>query len=189
VIGQRARQGDTLLHAAGQFLRIEMLKTLEADHLDQRPALRLGLGRLHALLARPVHDVAEHALPGKQRELLKYRSAIGPGPGDRFALHPGNTAARADKAADDIKQGRFSAAGGAPEWIRRHHPRLSVRSPTMQDGLDGRKCGKTCETRSISIMAAAGCRAGGAFASMSGRDGTSFIFAFLPGMDPSGTDG
>jgi hypothetical protein len=48
---------------------------------------------------------------------------------------------------------------------------------------------KTCETRSISIMAAAGWRAGATFASTSGRDGASFISAFLPGMGPSGTDG
>ena len=45
MIGQRARQRDALLHAAGQFLRIEILKALEADHLDQRAALRFGFAQ------------------------------------------------------------------------------------------------------------------------------------------------
>ncbi len=115
VIGQRAGQRDALLHAAGQLLGIEILKALEADHLDQRAALRFGLRGLYALLARAIHHVAEHALPGKQRELLKHRSAIGPGPGDRPALHPGDASGRADEAADDIKQRRFSAAGGTED--------------------------------------------------------------------------
>ena len=44
MIGQRARQRDTLLHAAGQFLGIEMLKALKADHLDQRATLGFSFG-------------------------------------------------------------------------------------------------------------------------------------------------
>ena len=42
VIGQRARQRDALLHASRQFLGIKMLKAFQADHLDQRAALRFG---------------------------------------------------------------------------------------------------------------------------------------------------
>src|SRR5260370_26608372 len=68
---------------------------------------------LHALLACANHHVAEHALPGEQRELLKHRSAVGTGPGDRLALHLRHALPRIDKAADDIEQRRFSAAGGA----------------------------------------------------------------------------
>src|SRR5258708_31073464 len=87
-----------------------MLKALQPDHLDQRAALRLGLRRLHALLARAVHYVAEHALAGKQRELLKHRPAIGTGPGDRLAPYLSHAFGRADKTADDAEQGRFPAA-------------------------------------------------------------------------------
>ena len=67
VIGQRARQRDALLHAAGQFLGIEILKTLEADHLDQRGgfALRLrrasrpaGAGRTSRCRARSSRETA-----------------------------------------------------------------------------------------------------------------------------------
>src|SRR6266852_6077797 len=112
VIGQRARQRDALLHAAGQFLRVKALKALEADHLDQPAALRFGFRMLHALLPRTIHHIAEHALPGKQRELLKHRPTIRTGPGDRLALHLRHALRRIDKAADDIEQRRFSAAGG-----------------------------------------------------------------------------
>src|ERR1700726_2104690 len=109
MIGKRPRQRDALLHAPGQFLGIEVLKALEPDHLDQRAALLLGLRLLHALLARTIHYVAEHTLPGKQRELLKHRPAIGTGPGDRPALHLRYAMGRLDEASDDIKQRRFSA--------------------------------------------------------------------------------
>src|SRR5712664_4725319 len=90
-----------------------MLKALEADHLDQAAALRFGFRMLDALLARAIHHVAEHALPGKQRELLKYRPAIGSGAGDRLAPHLRHALRRIDEAAKDIKQRRFSAAGRA----------------------------------------------------------------------------
>src|ERR1700687_745921 len=76
----------------------------------QPAALRLGFHVLHALLARAVHHIAEHALPGKQRKLLEHRPAIGTGPGDRLALHFRNALGRIDEAADDIKQCRFPAA-------------------------------------------------------------------------------
>jgi hypothetical protein len=113
VIGQRARQRDPLLHAARQLLGIEVFKTLEADHLDQPAALRLGFRRFHALLARAVHHVAEHGLPGKQRELLEHRAAIGAGTGDRPTLHPRFALGRSNKTADDVEQCRFAAAGRA----------------------------------------------------------------------------
>src|ERR1700733_5988964 len=111
VIGQRPRQRDALLHPARQFLGIELLKTLEADHLDQPTALRFGFVMPYALLARAIHYIAEHALPWKQRELLKHRPAVGPGPGDWLALHLRHPSRRTDKTADDIEQRRFSAAG------------------------------------------------------------------------------
>ena len=112
MIGQCARQRDTLLHATRQFLGVEILKTLEADHLDQLAALRFGIRPLHPLLARTIHHVPKYALPGKQSEFLEHRPAIGSGTGDRPALYPRHALRRADKAADDIKQCRFSAAGG-----------------------------------------------------------------------------
>src|SRR5260370_41510012 len=89
-----------------------MLKALEADHLDQAAALRFGFRMLHALLAGAIHPVAEHALPGEQRELLKHRSAVGTGPGDRLALHLRPALRRIYKAPPNIEPGRFSAAGG-----------------------------------------------------------------------------
>src|ERR1700757_3712412 len=108
VIGKRARQRDPLLHSARQFLWIEVLKTLQPDHLDQCTALRFGFGILHALLARTIHDVAKDAFPGKQRKLLKYGPAIRSRPCDRPALHLRAALGWLNKTADDVEQRRFS---------------------------------------------------------------------------------
>ncbi len=109
-VGQRARDGDALLHAAGQFLGIEILVAREVHQRDQRARLLLGLGFGHAALERPVHDVAEHGLPGKQRELLEHRPAVGPGPRHRLAVDCDGALRRLHEAADDIEQRGLAAA-------------------------------------------------------------------------------
>src|SRR5580704_479932 len=100
MIGERARQRDALLHTAGQFLWVEILKALEADHLEQCAGLRLGLHMFHALLARAVHDIAEYTLPGEQRELLEHRPAIRTRSCDHLALHSRDATGRLHEAAD-----------------------------------------------------------------------------------------
>src|SRR5579885_5372 len=42
MVGERTRQRDALLHAAGQFLGVKFLKPLEADHFEQSARLRLS---------------------------------------------------------------------------------------------------------------------------------------------------
>src|SRR5262249_57282356 len=103
-------QRDALLHAAGQFLRVKVLKALETNHLEQRAGLGLGFRRFHALLAGTVHDVAEHALPGKQRKLLKDWTAIRARTSDCLSLHSRDAAGRLHQATDDVDQRPFSAA-------------------------------------------------------------------------------
>src|SRR5438309_105252 len=49
MVSERPGQRDALLHAARQFLGIEVLVALEADHIDQGPALSFRLSRRHAL--------------------------------------------------------------------------------------------------------------------------------------------
>src|SRR5262249_25764717 len=112
MIGERSRQRDTLLHTTGQLLGIEMLKTLQADHFDQLAASGLCFGILHTLLPWAIHDIAKHAFPGKQSELLEHRPPIRAWSSDRIALHLGQASRRLHEAADNVEQRRFPATGG-----------------------------------------------------------------------------
>ena len=64
----------------------------------------------HALLDQPVHDVAEHGLPGKQRELLEHRPAVGPRPGDRLSRYRNASCRRPHEPADDVEERGLAAA-------------------------------------------------------------------------------
>src|SRR6516164_155670 len=99
-----------------------MFKALQADHLDQRAALRLSLGSFDALLARAIHDISEHGFPGKQRKLLKHRTTVGPRAGNRTALHPCRALGRVHKSADDIEEGRLTT----PRWTEDRNEGASI---------------------------------------------------------------
>ena len=80
-------------------------------HLEQRARARLGDLLRRALLDQPVHHVAEHRLPGKQREFLEHRPAIRPRPGHGRALDAHRAVARRHEAAHDVEKRRLAAAG------------------------------------------------------------------------------
>ena len=69
LVGERARDRDPLLHAAGELLGIEVLVAGEMHHGEELAHARLRLRLRDALLFEPVHDVAEHRLPGKQTRI------------------------------------------------------------------------------------------------------------------------
>src|ERR1700730_3480048 len=79
--------------------------------LDQLARALGGLPFRQSLLQRTVHDVSEHSLPGKQRELLEHGSAVRPGAVDRCAANPNGAAGGFDEAAADVKQRRLTATG------------------------------------------------------------------------------
>jgi hypothetical protein len=62
---ERAGKPDALPHAAGQFLRVGILKSVEPDQIDRtdRPPPPLGTGDAQSL--EPELDVAEHGQPRK----------------------------------------------------------------------------------------------------------------------------
>ena len=76
--GQHARDGDALLHAAGQPVRKSVFEAAELDHVDEglrgAPAFRLA----DAALGQSVFHIAEHGFPGKQREMLEHDAAVRP---------------------------------------------------------------------------------------------------------------
>jgi hypothetical protein len=65
LIGERARERHALLHAAGEFFRVERFVFFQVHQLKQLSRPRGSLHPGEALLQRPVHDVAKHRLPGK----------------------------------------------------------------------------------------------------------------------------
>ncbi len=114
IAGERARERDALLHAAGELARIAIGEFLEPDHADQ------AVGRCAALLRReravfePVEDVAADGEPGKQRIFLEHHPAIDAGTRDRLAVDV-NVALRRNEAANDVEERALAAAGGADD--------------------------------------------------------------------------
>src|SRR5215467_8030579 len=76
---ERARDRGALLHAARELRRVAVLEALESDQLDEGLRALLALGARHALPLEAVKNVGAHRLPGKQREVLEYDAAVGPG--------------------------------------------------------------------------------------------------------------
>ena len=69
---QRAREPDTLAHAARQLLRIGALVAVEADQIDGSERTLVALGRRDALRLEAELDVLQHGQPGKEREGLEH---------------------------------------------------------------------------------------------------------------------
>src|SRR5690606_22869621 len=82
---QGAGDRDALLHAAGKLGGVAVLEPGQMDQIDEflGPLLALGLG--DALLLETIENVAPHALPGKQREILEDDAAVRTRTGDRLA--------------------------------------------------------------------------------------------------------
>src|SRR6516165_9838589 len=112
-ISERARDRHALLHAARQFLGVEILVAVEVQMRDQGARARKGFPPGNAVLDEPVAHIAEHGLPGKQGEFLEYRSAIRARAVHLLADHAHAARRWRDKAADHVKQRRLPAAGGA----------------------------------------------------------------------------
>src|SRR6185503_19970988 len=112
---------------------------------------------------------ALHALPGKQREVLKHDAAIGAGLGHRPAVDPDGTALDRQEAADQIEQGGFAAARRAEQRqelaladldrhvVERQHRRAARRLVEMPYPLDD-DLGAAAHARSDSACQASSLR-------------------------------
>src|SRR5581483_11160424 len=114
IAGERARDGDALLHAAGELTRKAILEALEADQRNEPRDDGVALGASHGLLVKAVDDVAAHGEPGKQRIFLEHNAAFGAGPAHASALDQ-HVAVGLEEAADDVEQRALAAAGRADD--------------------------------------------------------------------------
>ena len=116
IVGQRAGDGDPLLHAAGEMVRIGIGELLQLDQpeLLQRDLLALGPG--HALHLQPEGDVAQRRAPGEQLgEVLEHDAAVHAVAGDGLAADADLAAGGRKEAGDDVEQRGLAAAAGADQ--------------------------------------------------------------------------
>ena len=110
---ERARDPDTLPHAAGKERRAFLLRAVEVHHVD------VFLRRVADLLRRPAGvrlahgdaDVVEGGEPRHQRKALEHNHAVQAGLGDLAAFEDDATGAGLVEAGDDVQQGAFAAPG------------------------------------------------------------------------------
>ncbi|MET4278485.1 hypothetical protein ABIB68_006587 [Bradyrhizobium sp. F1.2.2] len=113
IIGEASRDRDTLLHAAGELMRIAVGKAGQPDQVEEMPrdvAPLLGLepGDIETEL-----DILFGGTPGKQRILLEHDAAVATGSCNRPAIEQNPTAGRQREPAQQIEQGGFPAAAWA----------------------------------------------------------------------------
>src|SRR6267143_5241905 len=77
-----ARDTDTLLHAAGEFLGIGDFKTVEADGVNDAQGALAAVNRRHAPGLERSFDVFKNGQPREERETLKDDGDV-----ERFALY------------------------------------------------------------------------------------------------------
>ena len=114
---ERARDGDALLHAAGQHVRIDVREFREIHLGDQRARMIFRLLARHAAIDQErEHHVAEHRLPRQQLvEFLEHHHAVGTGPVDHLTVEPDGSLDRLHESADGLQQRRLAATGRAEQ--------------------------------------------------------------------------
>ena len=116
--GERARDRDAHLHAAGELARIVLREFLEPDLRErgERAARRARAVDAGEVERQP--DVRFDARPGHQRRGLEHEAQPAAGRAGRrkIAAPPvERPAARRDEPGDEIEQRRLAAAGGAEQ--------------------------------------------------------------------------
>src|SRR5262245_19910722 len=117
VHGERTRQAHALPHAAGKLRRVALLEALEAHLGDVLARNLLALVLLHAAQLEAEGDVAQHARPRQQREVLEHERALGSRAVDGASLDENFASVARDQAGDDLEQRGLAAAAG-PEQGR-----------------------------------------------------------------------
>ena len=116
VVGQRPRDGDALFHPAGEFLRILLLVTVQADASDELLGRRFDLlGAVVRRVFQSEGDVLEDTHPVVQRVLLKDDAPVGAWPIDWLAVDFDDTLGWVDETADDVQQRTLATAARADD--------------------------------------------------------------------------
>src|SRR6516225_4987672 len=115
VLGESAREPDTLLHAARYLVRVVVLEAGEADPIDVVAADLPAPRSRDAGNLEPELDIAKHAAPGQQSIVLKDQAAVGTRALDGTAFDPDVAGIGGDQAGDDLDERGLAAAAAAEE--------------------------------------------------------------------------
>jgi hypothetical protein len=115
IVGEHARNGDALLHAAGELVRVAIGGALEAYEFHELVGDRLHLGARQPPLARAEADVLAHRHPGEQRVVLEHHAAVAAGAADALAVDEDLAAGWLLEAGDDAQHSGLAAAGSADQ--------------------------------------------------------------------------
>src|ERR1700682_1146779 len=106
---------DTLLHAAGEFLGIGDLKTVEADGVNDAQGALAAVDGRHAASLERGFDVFKNGEPGEERETLKDDGNIGRFVTNRVAVPVDGAGAGGRKTSQHAKQCGLAANGRAEQ--------------------------------------------------------------------------
>ena len=110
--GHGPGDGDALLHAARQHVRVGVDEFGQVHFLDEPDGLFPGLALGFVFLAgeHGEHDVLTHRLPGEELvEFLKHHHPVGAGAGDRVAPEGHRSFVRSHETGDTLEHGRLAA--------------------------------------------------------------------------------
>ena len=115
---ERGGDGNALLHAAGQFGGIFLLRPFETDFADPFLGLLQSLGGFHAAQLQTEGDIVQDVEMGEERIFLIHEAAIWPWFTGRFAEEAdragGGRKVRIE-SGDDAENGGFAATGWADD--------------------------------------------------------------------------
>src|SRR6202030_4649560 len=107
IVSQRPRDGDALLHAARQMVRIRMRKFFKFDEGELPKGDLLALLPADALHFKSEGHVAERGAPRKQLgEVLEHHAAVHATASHRPAADSDLAGRRGKKPRDDVEEGR-----------------------------------------------------------------------------------
>jgi hypothetical protein len=113
--GERARETDPLLHAAGQLSRKMLFESFEPDGLDQPARDLLALRLAHATQLEAKRDARQHVGPRQQRRLLKDDRPFGTRTGDARSVDQHLAGVGSDQSRQDPQQRRLPTAARADD--------------------------------------------------------------------------
>src|SRR5215468_5867706 len=116
--GQRARDGDALLHSSGKRLGIHACEFREPHGLEQVADCLLALVFRHTIDLQSVSNVVFHRKPGKRGVFLEHHAAIFAWTVHRLAIYQNLATIRMVEAGNHPKQSGFAAAGRAKQHAK-----------------------------------------------------------------------
>src|SRR3954471_15520958 len=103
-VGERPRDGGSLLHAAGELLRIMVLEAGEADPTEPFTHRLAALLLRHALLTQAERDVVGDRQPWEQGIGLEHHATVATGPDHRLAVQDDAAGGRPVEPGDQPQQ-------------------------------------------------------------------------------------